>query len=330
MTISVELVDEGLLHQAVEQMLPVIGGRPSTVVSIHRQRSSYASWYASEIITATLSTGVELTCFLKNFGSFRQPKPEMELRRERELRVYRELLAPAQLGTPQYYGEVWDAAAGRFWLLMECVPGTLVRYCDFPAWVAAAGWLGRMHGYFAQRFAQVTACAWLARHDADFFRMKAELALQAVSSVDGDLTRRLKPIVSRYESIVSVMASPNTLVHGAYKSDQILFDDRDRPPRVCPVDWELAAVGSGFYDLACLIDGFKSARFDRCLAAYRQEISHYDIPLPDDAENRYLINCFRLHRLMNWISRSQDRRYAAPDLAKLVDAAEQISRLVVS
>src|SRR5437762_11485756 len=43
------------------------------------------------------------------------------------------------------------------------------------------------------------------------------------------------------------------------------------PPSICPVDWELAAIGSSFYDLAFLADGFEPPRLDQVLEAYRAE-----------------------------------------------------------
>src|SRR5205823_11542211 len=99
-------------------------------------------------------------------------------------------------------------------------------------------------------------CDFLARHDADFFWSKARAALDAVSAVSPPLADRLGGALGRYGRCVEVMAGePPTLVHGTYKPRHILVDPHARPPRLCPVDWELAAVGSALYDLAFLAYG---------------------------------------------------------------------------
>ena len=57
---------------------------------------------------------------------------------------------------------------------------------------------------------------------------------------------------------------PRTLLHGDFNASNILVRDsgtshvgREAEPeeRICPVDWEMAAVGPGFTDLAALISG---------------------------------------------------------------------------
>src|SRR5207248_10093151 len=120
-------------------------------------------------------------------------------RRERELRIYRDLIggteAQAQLGTPRYYGSVWDDKAGRYWLLLEYVDGTEVGYCDFTYWVGAARWLGRMQGYFAQQAEQLRDCDYLIRHDEDFFLSHFELAVRTLSHIPASLAQRLAGIL---------------------------------------------------------------------------------------------------------------------------------------
>src|SRR5205823_228814 len=80
--------------------------------------------YAAEVLTVRLDSGAAFRVFLKNFGLSARPKDGPRQRREREVRVYRELLAGAGLGTAGYYGSVLDEARGRLWLLLEYVDGT--------------------------------------------------------------------------------------------------------------------------------------------------------------------------------------------------------------
>ena len=70
----------------------------------------------------------------------------------------------------------WDESQGTFWLLLEFVNGVEVRFCEFEYWIAAAGWLGRLQGYFTQHSDRLSACDFLVHHDTDFFQSRAELA----------------------------------------------------------------------------------------------------------------------------------------------------------
>src|SRR5205807_1492305 len=85
--------------------------------------SASAASYAAEVLTVRLDSGAAFRVFLKNFGLSARPKDGPRQRREREVRVYRELLAGAGLGTAGYYGSVLDEARGRLWLLLEYVDG---------------------------------------------------------------------------------------------------------------------------------------------------------------------------------------------------------------
>jgi hypothetical protein len=321
---------EDTIIRCLEGIISDICATQSTIVSIRRRRSEYSSWYSSDIITVQLVTGVEIKIFLKDFGSYRRPKEDMVQRRERELHVYRNLLAEADLGTPKFLGSVWDENQGRFWLLLEFVNGMQVQHCKFEYWVAAASWLGRMQGYFAQDSSRLKACNFLLLHDVNFFGSILERALQAVFQISTPLADRFAKTVNGYERLIAIMTSqPLTLVHGAYLPSQILVDVDAGTPRICPVDWELAALGSVLYDFAFLVDGFDPQRRDRLWEAYREKASKYNIPVPENDEVGYIVNCFRLHKVINWLSQATDRQYPEKDVAKLVRMVEQLSNIVL-
>src|SRR5262249_42417988 len=147
--------------------------------------------------------------------------------------------------------------------------GVPLRSCALDCWVAAAGWLGRLQGHFAGQADRLRGCDFLARHDADFFRTRAEQALRDVSQVSRPLVGRLAGVLSRYDRLVDVLAAPpRTLVHGNYRPSNILVAPGPGTGRVCPVDWEQAGWGSPLYDLAYLTDGFEPPELDRLLEAY--------------------------------------------------------------
>src|SRR5436189_6405662 len=109
-----ERADADALRQCVERIVrdrPPGCGR-SAIVGIHRQRFEASSSYACDVVTVDLASGDELQIFLKNFGVSYRPKDGPQ-RREREVRVYREVLTEADLGTATYYGSVWHESGAR-------------------------------------------------------------------------------------------------------------------------------------------------------------------------------------------------------------------------
>lgn len=322
--------DESILRQYVERIVADRTGSRSAIVGVQRKRIRYIGSYDCDTVTVQLANRGEFRFFLKDFGFSQRSKDEPVQRRERELRVYRDILAQTDLGTPGYYGSIWDDTEGRFWLLLELVEGIVIKDRNVGHGVIAAGWLGKMQGYFAQRREQLTACDFLIRHDAGFFRSKADLALLDIAQISPPSARRLAKIVDRYEQVINVMASqPLTLVHGAYIPWHIVLDITQEPVRVCPIDWELAALGATLYDLAFFTDGVEPQTRDRIWDAYRQAAVQYNVPIPDRAQMHYIVDCFRLHRIFDWLSRSVEKQFSEKKVTKLVDQAEQQSTLVL-
>jgi hypothetical protein len=323
--LALQQADEGALRRCVEGIVAERQGPGRLVAAVGRSRSNHTSSYASDIVTVRLTGGEVFRLFLKDFGLSKQPKDDLGRQRDRELRVYRELLAGAGLGTARYLGTVWDELQGRFWLLLEFVGGTPLAYCEFEHWVEAAGWLGRLHGHFAGLAERLRASDFLVRHDADFFWSKARQALDAVAAVAPTLAGRMEKFLSGYDRCVAVMAGqPPTLTHGAYKPRHILMDNGAGPQRVCPVDWELAALGSGFYDLAFLAYGFEPPSLDRLLDAYRGEARTQGLSLPDRDGIRHVVDCFRLHRVLKALAGARARNLPEDAVARLVESGERL------
>jgi Phosphotransferase enzyme family len=321
--------DETVLREYVQHRLPAILGQPSVIASIRRRRAACSSSYDSDVVTVRLRSGEEFRIFLKNFGVTGFPKDGARQRRERERGVYQDLLADADLATATYYGSVWDEALGRFWLLLEFVNGSEVRFCEIDTWFMAAGWLGRLQRHFARQLGRVHACDFLVRHDARFFWSRAELASRDVFQISRPLAARLEKILDRYDSVVGIMASqPRTLVHGHYRPCNIIADTDSTPVRICPVDWEQAALGSPLYDLALLSDGFESPVLDRLLDAYLREAAAPHAPMPDMGDVRYIVDCFRMFMQINLLSRARERGFPEHKVARIIDMAERLRRVV--
>jgi hypothetical protein len=300
-------------------------GEPPQIDGLERAAFAKQSSYRIEILTLHAADRVE-RIFLKDFGSCKHEKEDMEDRRTRELRIYREFLAPARLGTPEYRGSVWDESRHRFWLLLEYVEGKRVRDLGFGHWLDAARWLGTMQGRFAHE--RLSARSFLVEHGQAFYWSVAERALQAVGTVAPGLARRLEAALRTYDEPVAVMASgPTTFVHGVYRPYNILVRSADEAHAICPTDWEEGARGSPLYDLAYLSDGFERARLDLLIDAYERGLAGAGLRPPDRDDALRLLRCLYVHRNLKTLSKASSREGFSPEgLEGLVSRTEELMR----
>ena len=318
-----------ILDQNIAQIIADRFGNRSPIVEVYRERFPYIGSYDCDLVTVHLSTGEEFRLFLKDYRISQKSKDGPERRRERELKVYRDLLSRTELGTPQYYGSVWDDSEGRFWILLEFVDGVVIKDHDVEYGILAADWLGRMQGFFAERSEMLSACDFLIRQDAEFFRSKAQLALWNVDQISSLSARRLTAIVNGYEQVIKILETqPLTLVHGGYIPWHILLDFKREPIRVCAVDWESAAFGPTLYDLAYFTYGMELHSRQRILDAYRRASIQSGVPVPAETQMQYIVDCLGLHRIFDWLSRGLEKRFTEYKVANLVDRAEQLSAIL--
>jgi hypothetical protein len=314
------------LRQCLESVLTEKSASAPAIVGLGRAPCEHWGSYESEILTVRLADGDDLRLFLKDFGRSKLPKDAAAERREREPRVYAELLEGAELGTARFYGAEGDRAGARFWLFLELVDGEPLRYCGFEHWLEAAAWLGRLHGRFAGRQSRLRTCRFLMRHDAAFFFRAAERALEAVSELSDALARRLAGVLKSYEPVVALLSrEPDALVHGSYRPQNVLVVRSCEPPRICPTDWELAAFGRSTYDLAFLCDGFRSQQLEELFDAYDGAAQSSGFPVCDREELRREVDCFRLHKTINSLGHLRQWPRPAETAAKVVATAEEIA-----
>lgn len=322
--------DASRLVRCLERFaIPRTTGRRARVASVACSPSPSATSYRAEVVSVLLADGVELRFFLKDYGSSRRPRPAAARRRERELGIYRELLGDAEIGTARYCGAVWDDAAAVHWLLLEFVTGTALRHLELRYWLDAARWLGRMQGRFAASPALARLAPLLERHDARFFRGRAEGARRSVARCSPEHAPRLERVLERYERSIDLLASPEqTLVHGHYEAANVLVGAGPRVARICPVDWELAALGSRFYDLASLCDGFRPPALHRIWDAYVEAAAEAGLPTPERDRLRRLVDGFRLHRVVAWLAGAAEKRYPPSGVEGLLARGEALVPLV--
>jgi aminoglycoside phosphotransferase len=199
---------------------------------------------------------------------------------QREIDVYRSLLAQADLGTAELVTAVADPVRGRYWLVIEKVPGLELYQLELDRWPVVMHWLARCHDVFRG----VEATDRLVRYDRAFFEVwpaRAQIELPG------------------YEAVVERLAVlSKTLVHGDFYPSNVLLANR----RVCAVDWELAGVGPGVLDVAALTAGLAEDIADALADEYRCAL-----PDPPDA-TRFEgdLACARLHLALQWLGWSAE------------------------
>jgi len=293
---------------------------PRAVRLIDRRPSEYRTSSALEELDIEVDDGEKLALIFKDLSeraltpAARAAKPGFLRDPLREIEVYRELLAPAQLGTPAFYGAETDRARGRYWLFVERVAGLeLYQVEERSTWEHVARWLARTH-------ARLEPCAGraprLLDQGADYFRLWPERARRFTAGG----TRLLAHIAGRYDSVVARLAElPRTVIHGEFYASNVLVDSAAAPRRVAPVDWEQAAVGPGLIDLAAHASG-RWGHSDRLAiaAAYADELG-----LTVDDLGRDLELC-RLHLALQWLGWAEGWSPPAEHAHDWLREAEQI------
>ncbi len=231
---------------------------------MRRRPSDYRTSFPLEELDLTLEDETELRLIFKDLAwaaldeGARLAKPEFLHDPLREPAVYSSVLAPRNLG-PRYYGSAIDPGAGRYWLFVERVEGReLYQVGDLELWCAVASWLGEMHSSLAGDLARHAECGRLIEYDQHYYRRWIERAREFAAAPGQPKSRSeaLASIADRYDTAIEgLLELPRTVIHGELYASNVLVAGEAPVPRVCPVDWELAASGPGLVDLAALISG---------------------------------------------------------------------------
>ena len=89
---------------------------------------------------------------------------------------------------------------------------------------------------------------------------------------------------ARYDAVAEQLAAlAPTFIHGEFYPSNVLVQQGGRTPRVCPIDWEIAAIGPGLLDLAALSVGKWTER--RARRAWRSPIATAAAPVAETASH---------------------------------------------
>ena len=326
------------LHNGLEVMLSQSLARPVRVAALDRRVSEYCSSFMLEELDVTLEDGTSLALLLKDlspgslFGGAVKVKPSFIYDPLREIETYRRILSRHDIGAPRCYGAVTDPEQNRYWLLIERVaPELLWQQGSFDAWTRMAAWLAGMHGAF-QRSVDYGYAAHLLHYDREFYWRWMRRAKEFVSEGDNTSTRDAAKAVewleSRYERIVERLCSlPVTIIHGEFFASNVLLDPLSG--RVCPVDWELAAVGPGLIDLAAMSAGnWTREEKDAMSLAYHAAMPKAGLPQPEYDDFLTDLECARLNQAVQWLGWSPGwtppPEHAQNWLREALDAAQRL------
>ena len=211
------------------------------VRSVCRSPSPQASTARLEDLRVELDAGRERHLVLKSGGRDTT----------RELRLYREVLAGAGLGTPGLI------TGGPGYVVLEAVRGApLWQSAQVQDWCAVARWLRRAHLLLAGqagRVQPVVGSRWAAQWERALARHPAVAGLTGYR-----------------QAAAIVAAQPRTVVHGELFPANIVLAPGGAP---CVLDWETAGSGCALTDLAALTAGWEPAAAQRIASAYGGDLS---------------------------------------------------------
>ena len=225
------------------------------------------------------------------------------------------MLATHDLGTAHFFGAFIDPPAEQYWLFIEHVPATLLwQFGDDKTWQDVAGWLRRMHNTFL-----LDAQSEKPLHTSPFnvfnakyywqWMQRAEAFLYRTAARDGsDRVDKVEWLADRFDVVVErLMRLPVTLIHGEFYPSNVLVKRHRNGMRVCPVDWETAAIGPGLIDLSALTSGnwTEEQRLAMAMAYYDGLGAEHDDP---KARAEFLIDLdyCNLFMAIQWLGWSPD------------------------
>jgi aminoglycoside phosphotransferase (APT) family kinase protein len=232
------------------------------IVKLYRHPSSYRSSFLIEEIEVHLDDGTVLQLMFKDLscGVFservRRAKPVFLYDPMREIEAYQVVLASSPVGAATCYGAVVEHQANRYWLFIERVDGReLYQTGEFAAWQQAARWLAAMHDHFAQQKQALAKSAHLIKYDYGFYQLWMQRARNFLAKAES-AGRSIEWLAARYDKVIEcIVKLPVVFIHGEFYASNIIVQETTHGWRVCPIDWEMAALGPGLIDLAALIAG---------------------------------------------------------------------------
>jgi Phosphotransferase enzyme family len=314
--IATPLEQNSDLERLLEAQLTETYGKRRLIRQLVRRSCPYTSSFQIDELDVHFYDGSRLQLLLKNLSRdgmlkvARDVRPAFLYEPRREINAYRWILPHAPGGTAAQYGAVMEPMVGRYWLFLEHVDGLqLSQVGSFAAWEQSAAWIGRFHRSFSAAQARdLVRPANLLVYDEQFYWRWLDRAQRFAKS--RSRRRQIDRIARRYAAVVKRLTSlPRTVIHGELYACNVLVANQRRTVRICPVDWEMAALGPSLIDLASLIAGWAASK-QRALARAYVSASGYGSGARGNTilsrEFNVDLDCCRLHlamRMLGWSDR---------------------------
>jgi hypothetical protein len=271
-----------LVVETLEEGLSRLRRRPVRIREMQRDLSSRSSSFRTERLRViTNDDAPPLSIYFKDLHPEHQVTQSWALRRAdrtpspRELQMYECVLSPQRFGTLEFYGGRWEPECGRCWLFIEDVGYRMLQgEKDVGAWADACRWAARFH--VATRNLPAARTAFLPVYDEKYYRdcaERVERMLRQLDAADGDLVRRGLAYVSERIELLSTL--PRCVIHGQFFGKNIMLRPMPADHPLAVIDWETAALGPGFFDLASISSGKWTA--EQRLAMWRAYVDQYQV-----------------------------------------------------
>lgn len=316
-------VSESLSHNHVRVFIDRIDRR------VAKRRNDWRGVRLFEKLSVRLTKGYSLILFLKYYQRGAESDPQ-RAPLQREVDVYRSLLKDLQFGPAQFYGSRKLNNDQRELILLEFVRGRrLKRYKEEKVWLLVAKWLAHMHHHFFHCQDKLYKITSLYRHDSDFYWNWAYRAEELASSISAKASKTMDRILADYDKVAIPLSNTLlTLLHGEFYCTNILLNNKSEKIRICPFDWETAAIGCGALDLTYLLRQRLGIRRSRLIEAYVEgwrDMGDFPLSLTQLCQHIYRA---KIHELMYSIWSNINHHQASADrLAdRIVRYAERVER----
>ena len=315
------------------------------IAHFQRIESEYQSSCAVEDLDVSFADGFRMELVFKNLSptglleDAQRVRPLFLYDPRREIHVYRDVLWKLEPMPAAYLGSLIDTEQHRYWLLIEKVAGEeLYKVGDLSIWCQVARWLAGMHGLLEFVPERQELRSVLSQYDAEFYDIwitRAEqfsLKSNATQNFDHE---RIRWLADRYRRIIPVLCGlPSMLIHGEFYASNVLIEETWPKIRICPIDWETAALGPALMDLAALVSGdWTDAEREMLTRSYFDALVEPEAVLGRH-EFDHALRCCRLHLAVRWLGWAENWNPPADHrrdwLAEAVQLAEGIDQCVPS
>src|SRR4030095_1972290 len=118
---------DAALRLAVERLFQDTSGTRAKVIDLRLEPSPSATVFPANVLSIRFESGKRVKLFVKYLGSEQSDHPDKQCR-DREIRVYEQLLRYGNLPVVLYCGFRWDSETSRHELFIEYVDDWSLKY----------------------------------------------------------------------------------------------------------------------------------------------------------------------------------------------------------